>query len=249
MSPPTRRRHPPTEGRQLLPAALPRRLQLHRLGERGDERHAARGDVLQLRRRGRAGPRPSRTSCLAGRAPSTSRSAGRRPDLGLLAQVDETRAGVFIAEKKYREAERVIARAVRTLEGCGTPALFADALTTQGGTWARLGNIEGSINALRRAVKVAEDAGARSHAGPAILTPIEERGARRTFPQNSQLKGVPLAARPVEPLVRRAAVRHTHSYPTLTIYDRRYSPSASSLLNFLARSMPPPIFSAPNGST
>ena len=107
----------------------------------------------------------------------------RLNDAGLLAQVDETRASVFIAEKKYQEAERVIARAVQTLEGGGSAALFADALATQGVTWARLGKIEASINVLRRAVKVAEDAGARSHAGLAILTLMEEHGARRTFPQ------------------------------------------------------------------
>lgn len=107
----------------------------------------------------------------------------RLNDPGMLAQVDETRASVFIAEKKYREAERVIGRAVQTLEGCGTVAFFADALATQGLTWARLGNIESSIKTLRRAVTVAEDVGARSHAGLAILTLIEEHGARRTFPQ------------------------------------------------------------------
>jgi tetratricopeptide (TPR) repeat protein len=107
----------------------------------------------------------------------------RLNDTGLLAQVDETRASVLIAEKKYQEAERVITRAVQTLEGGGSAALFADALATQGVTWARLGKIEASMNALRRAVIVAEDAGARSHAGLAILTLIEEHGARRTFPQ------------------------------------------------------------------
>jgi tetratricopeptide (TPR) repeat protein len=107
----------------------------------------------------------------------------RLNDAGLLAQVDETRAGVLIAERKYQEAERVITRAVQTFESGGSAALFADALATQGVTWSRLGKIEASINVLRRAVKVAEDAGARSHAGLAILTLIEEHGARRTFPQ------------------------------------------------------------------
>ena len=95
----------------------------------------------------------------------------------------EVAADFVIAEKKYQEAERVIARAVLTLEGGGSAALFADALATLGVTWAGLGKIEASINALRRALKVAEDAGARSHAGLAILTLIEEHGARRTFPQ------------------------------------------------------------------
>ncbi len=79
----------------------------------------------------------------------------RLNDAGLLAQTDETRASVFIAEKKYHEAERVIARAVQTLEQGRAAALLADALTTQGVAWARLGNAEGSIDALRLALLVA----------------------------------------------------------------------------------------------
>jgi tetratricopeptide (TPR) repeat protein len=107
----------------------------------------------------------------------------RLNDAGLLAQVDETRAGVFNAEKKYAEAERVIARAVQTLEQGGAAALLADALTTQGVAWARLGKAEASINVLRRAIQVAEEVGAFSNAGLATLTLIEEHGARRTFSQ------------------------------------------------------------------
>jgi len=104
-------------------------------------------------------------------------------DAGLLAQVDETRARVFIEEKNYREADRVITRAVETLEQGRAPALLAEALTTQGITRARLSDIEGSINVLRRAVQVAEESGALSNAGLGALTLIEEHGARRTFPQ------------------------------------------------------------------
>jgi tetratricopeptide (TPR) repeat protein len=105
----------------------------------------------------------------------------RLNDAGLLAQVDETRAGVFISEKKYGEADRVIARAVQTLEHGGAAALLADSLTTQGVVWARLGKGGASINVLRRAIQVAEEAGAFSNAGLAVLTLIEEHGARRTF--------------------------------------------------------------------
>lgn len=105
----------------------------------------------------------------------------RLKDAGLLAQVDETRAGVFIAEKKYTEAERVIARAVQTLEQGSAAALLADALTTQGVAWARLGKAEASINVLRRAIQIAEEVGAFSNAGLATLALIEEHGARRTF--------------------------------------------------------------------
>lgn len=100
-------------------------------------------------------------------------------DAGLLAQVDETRARVFIAEKKYGEASRVIIRAVQTLEQGGESALLADALTVQGVAWARLGAYENSINALRRAVSIAEAVGAFSNAGLAALALIEEHGALR----------------------------------------------------------------------
>jgi tetratricopeptide (TPR) repeat protein len=103
----------------------------------------------------------------------------RLNDAGLLAQVDETRARVFIAEKKYREAERVIARAVQTLEQGGESALLADALTVRGVTLARLTEYEDSINTLRRAADVAEGVGALTNAGLAALSLIEEHGAAR----------------------------------------------------------------------
>lgn len=98
-------------------------------------------------------------------------------DAGLLAQVDETRARVFVAEKKYREAERVITRAVQTLEKGGESALLADALTVQGVARARLGAFESSINLLNQAMRVAQDSGSLTSAGQAALTLIEEHGA------------------------------------------------------------------------
>lgn len=96
-----------------------------------------------------------------------------------VAQVDETRARVLIAERKYSEAGRVIAGAIRTLEKGGESALLADALTMQGVAWARLEGHEGSVNVLRRAMSMAEAAGARSSAACAALTLIEEHGAKR----------------------------------------------------------------------
>lgn len=102
-------------------------------------------------------------------------------DAGLLAQVDESRARVLIAERKYGEAERVIARAVQTLEGGGAAAFLAEALTTQGVVWARLGRHEASVGALRRAAQLAEEAGASFGAGLAALTLIEEHGERRAL--------------------------------------------------------------------
>jgi tetratricopeptide (TPR) repeat protein len=107
----------------------------------------------------------------------------RLKDAGLLAQVDETRARVFLAEGKYQEARRVIDRAVETLERGGGVAALAEALTTQGLVLARLGDNEGSISTLRRATELAEWAGALSGAGLAALALIEEHGSRRALPQ------------------------------------------------------------------
>jgi tetratricopeptide (TPR) repeat protein len=97
-------------------------------------------------------------------------------DSGVLAQVDETRTRVLIAEKKYRDADRVIAGVIKTFEAGGEAALLADALSIQGVIWARLGAHESSLKILRQAVKVAQDAGALTQAGQAALTLIEEYG-------------------------------------------------------------------------
>jgi tetratricopeptide (TPR) repeat protein len=105
----------------------------------------------------------------------------RLKDAGTLAQVDETRARVFLAEKKYGEADRVITRAIRTLEKGGASALLCDALTIQGVARARLGAGEESINILRRAMSIAEQSGALTNAGLAALTLIEEHGERRVL--------------------------------------------------------------------
>lgn len=98
-------------------------------------------------------------------------------DFGILAQVDETRARVLVEEKKYRDADRIMAGVVKTLERGGASALLADALTVQGVVWARLGVFDASTNILSRAMRVAQDAGALTSAGLAALTLIEEHGA------------------------------------------------------------------------
>ncbi|HZI20253.1 MAG TPA: helix-turn-helix domain-containing protein [Pyrinomonadaceae bacterium] len=103
-------------------------------------------------------------------------------DAGSLAQVDETRARVLVAEGKYREANRILAPAVRTFEQGGESALLADALTLQGVVWARLGDNDASAAVLPRAADMAERLGARNNAGLAVLTFIEEHAERRAIP-------------------------------------------------------------------
>src|SRR5215207_3103602 len=103
-------------------------------------------------------------------------------DPGTLAQVDETRARVLVAERKYREASRVLASAIQTFEKGGESALLADALALQGVVWARRGAFEESAAVLRRAAEMAESLGAQSTAGRALLTFVEEHGERRAIP-------------------------------------------------------------------
>ncbi|OLE51288.1 MAG: hypothetical protein AUG51_23995 [Acidobacteria bacterium 13_1_20CM_3_53_8] len=102
----------------------------------------------------------------------------RLKDIGLLAQVDETRARVLLAEKKYKEARRVIIGVVDTLSRGGERALLADALTIKAIAQARLGDYEYSIMTFRFATEVAEKAGAKTNAAQAAISMIEEHRAR-----------------------------------------------------------------------
>jgi tetratricopeptide (TPR) repeat protein len=106
----------------------------------------------------------------------------RLKDTATLAQVDETRARVLVAERRYRDADRTLAGALKTLEQGDASSLLADAITLQGVIWARLWAFDASINILRRAAEVAEQAGALVSAGQALLTLIEEHGATKRLP-------------------------------------------------------------------
>jgi tetratricopeptide (TPR) repeat protein len=105
-------------------------------------------------------------------------------DPGNLAQVDETRARVLIAEKRYRDADRIIGGVIKTFEKGSEFALLADALTVQGVVWARLGGFDASVNVLRRAIQIAQDSGALTSAGLAALTLIEEHGETWRLPES-----------------------------------------------------------------
>lgn len=105
--------------------------------------------------------------------------AERHQDSGILAQVNETRARVLIAERHYDEARDLIPGVIQTFEKASEYNLLADALTVQGIVWARLGVAESSIRILKHAMNTAQDFGAYSHAGAAALTLIEEHGAAR----------------------------------------------------------------------
>src|SRR5207237_8653600 len=76
-----------------------------------------------------------------------------------LAQVDDTRAKVFMAEGRVAESEKLARASVKTLEEGGEQALLAEALTTHGVGLARLGQYEHGKSVLLRAVEVAPRAG------------------------------------------------------------------------------------------
>jgi tetratricopeptide (TPR) repeat protein len=103
----------------------------------------------------------------------------RLQDAGSLAQVRETRARVFLAEKRYEKAADVITGAVGNLEKAGEKALLADALTVQAIIHAKLGYHYRAVPTFVHAVKVARDAGALESAGLAALSLLEEYGASR----------------------------------------------------------------------
>ncbi|MEP6569183.1 MAG: tetratricopeptide repeat protein [Acidobacteriota bacterium] len=91
-----------------------------------------------------------------------------------VAQIDDTRAQVFIAEKKFKQAETVARNAVRILEKSGHQCLLADALTTQGIALARLKRSDPAQFLFQKAIEVAHQVGALNKAGIAALTMIEE---------------------------------------------------------------------------
>lgn len=117
----------------------------------------------------------------------------RLKDAGSLAQVDDTRARVLIAEKKYRDADRILADVIKTFKAGGESALLADALIVQGVVWARLGAFDASLRILRQAMKVAQDSGALAQAGQAAVALIEEHGAARRVTEDELAKVYALA--------------------------------------------------------
>jgi tetratricopeptide (TPR) repeat protein len=91
-----------------------------------------------------------------------------------VAQIDDTRAQVLIAEKKFKEAEAVARSAVRVLEKSGHQCLLADALVTHGIAIARLKQTERAQFTFQKAIETGHQVGALNKAGLAALTLIEE---------------------------------------------------------------------------
>lgn len=90
------------------------------------------------------------------------------------AQIDETRAQVFLAENKLSEAESTARQAVVSFGKAGRQCFLAEALVTQGIALAKLNKVEQAEFTFQKAIEVAHKAGALNIAGIAALTLIEE---------------------------------------------------------------------------
>jgi tetratricopeptide (TPR) repeat protein len=95
-------------------------------------------------------------------------------DVGTAAQVNETRARVFLAQGRYPEAEKIAFSAAAVLENGGEHALLAEALECQGIAMSRLGRQDSALGILKRAAHIAETAGHVQMSGELFLTILEE---------------------------------------------------------------------------
>lgn len=95
-------------------------------------------------------------------------------DHGGAADVEDTRAKVFLLQGKYEEAERVARKAVQALQRGGEQTVLAEALTTHAKALARLNQPQVAKTTLDQAVAIAQTAGNPDRGGIAAVTAIEE---------------------------------------------------------------------------
>jgi len=98
----------------------------------------------------------------------------RFKDKARTAQIDESRAQVFVAEGNLTEAERVARGAVSLFKKGGHFCMMAEALITQGTALARLGRDDYARSIFQQAIQVAHRVNALNTAGLAALTLLEE---------------------------------------------------------------------------
>lgn len=108
-------------------------------------------------------------------------------DARTAAQVDETRACVFLEQGRIAEAERVARSAVRVQEKGGTTLLLTEALITYGRVLARLEKYGELLITFRRAIGLSENAGLVNRAAEAALAAFREIGERLVVSERGQL--------------------------------------------------------------
>jgi tetratricopeptide (TPR) repeat protein len=108
-------------------------------------------------------------------------------DTVTIAQVDETRARVFLKEQRNAEAEGVSRLAIRILEKSDRQSQLAEALITHGRALARLTNYGPALSAFRRAIDLSEHTGSIDRAAEAALAAFQEIGKHLTSDERRSL--------------------------------------------------------------
>jgi tetratricopeptide (TPR) repeat protein len=109
---------------------------------------------------------------------SARRIFARLKDKESAAQVDETRARVFLKENREAEAEKLARGSVRVLEHSERHALLAESLTTHATALARLGQYGAALVTFRRALDLSQRIGSHARAAEVALAVFQEMGDR-----------------------------------------------------------------------
>lgn len=95
-------------------------------------------------------------------------------DVGTVAQLNDTRARILLAQQRYSEAETLARSSASVLDRGGEQSLLSDTLHTLGVAQARQGRHTAALETLHRAAELADSAGDSESAGRARLTILEE---------------------------------------------------------------------------
>jgi tetratricopeptide (TPR) repeat protein len=150
-----------------------------------------------------------------------------------VAQVDETRACVFLEQGKIVEAERVVRYAVRTFEKSDRPALLAEALVTHGRALARLGNHSTALAAFRRAIDLAEHAGSMNRAADAALAAFHEIGDHLAVTEGHSFTATGKLLADIQTLERELVERALESAHGRITYAARSLGMSHQTLNYM----------------
>jgi tetratricopeptide (TPR) repeat protein len=94
-------------------------------------------------------------------------------DSGSVAQVNETRARLFLAQQRYEDADQAATAAVAILEHGDEQGLLAEALTTHGIALAQLGQYQTALQTFSKATQTAEAAGDQMNSARTRLLMLE----------------------------------------------------------------------------
>ena len=147
----------------------------------------------------------------------------RLKDKIAVAQVDETRARVFLKEKKEPEAEKTARASVRTLEQSDIHLPLAESLTTHGTALARMGNCGAALSTFRRAIDLYQRIGSSDRAGHAALTVFREMEEQLTIADGSR----PVSTQPLDEEIH--SIEHERIKRALEENQRKITYAARSL--------------------